>query len=132
MVVVVSVDEKDAPRFAQVHFVEGDEMRDRFDRAYAARGAAGYTMPVGRSIWLSMYDLEAKNPLVGAGVGLDNPAVGRIPLSSIKPSVRSGLAEPVWDTLTAAGPTWEKFAPHKRQARKTLGADPRGRGDATH
>ncbi|TGQ83744.1 hypothetical protein EN850_03095 [Mesorhizobium sp. M8A.F.Ca.ET.207.01.1.1] len=130
MVVAVSVDEKDSPRFAQVHFVEGDEMRDRFDRAYAARKAAGYKMPVGRGIWLSMYDLEAKNPvtLVGAGIGLDNPAVGRIPLSSIKAGERDA-AEEADDAEEAEGSADADEVPltiaeAKRRLAVTFGVDP--------
>ncbi|MGB3388491.1 MAG: hypothetical protein WBA88_10970 [Pseudaminobacter sp.] len=84
-VVAVSVDEHDSPRFAQVHMIDGDEMRGRFDRAYAARHEANYTMPLGRGIWLSLYQKEAKDPvtLVGAGAGLDNPVLAKIPLDSI-------------------------------------------------
>jgi hypothetical protein len=82
-VVAASVDSHSNPRFAQVHLIEGDEMRARFDRAYAARKKAGYTLPVGRGIWVSLYDKEAESPvtLVGAGAGLDHPAIARVPLS---------------------------------------------------
>ena len=81
-VVIVSVDDVMNPRFGQVHFVEGDEMRARFDRAYEARMAAGHQLDVGRGIWLSVYDREANPPvrLVGAGVGLDNAPIARLPL----------------------------------------------------
>jgi hypothetical protein len=83
-VVAASVDSHSNPRFAQVHLIEGDEMRARFDRAYAARKNAGYTLPVGRGIWVSLYDKEAESPvtLVGAGAGLDHPAIARVPLSA--------------------------------------------------
>lgn len=83
-VVAASVDSQSNPSFAQVHLIEGDEMRARFDRAYAARKKAGYTLPVGRGIWVSLYDKEAESPvtLVGAGAGLDHPAIARVPLSA--------------------------------------------------
>src|ERR1700733_8171890 len=42
LVVASSVNDRDEPRFARVHLIPGDEMRDRFDRSYAARKAAGY------------------------------------------------------------------------------------------
>jgi hypothetical protein len=81
-VVASSVDSRDTPRFARVHLIEGNEMRARFDRAYAARKKAGYALPVGRGVWLSLYDKESQDPvtLVGAGVGLDYPAVANLPL----------------------------------------------------
>src|SRR5438552_708962 len=74
-VVAASVDSRDNPHFAKVHLIEGNEMRARFDRAYAARKKAGYAMPVGRGIWLSLYEKELNDPvtLVGAGAGLDHP-----------------------------------------------------------
>jgi hypothetical protein len=83
LVVAASVDDRDNPQFAQVHLIPGDEMRARFDRAYEARKKAGYTLPVGRGIWLSLYEQEARNPvtLVGAGAGLDHPAISKVPLS---------------------------------------------------
>lgn len=85
-VVASSVDNRDNPQFARVHLIEGDEMRARFDRAYAARKKAGYTMPIGRGIWLSLYDKEADNPvtLVGAGAGLDHPAIATVPLTGLE------------------------------------------------
>lgn len=82
-VVAVSVDEREEPRFAQVHFVDGDEMRDRFDRAYQARKAAGHKIQLGRGVWVSLYQCEAQDPpnRVGAGAGLDHPPIARVPLS---------------------------------------------------
>ena len=82
-VVAASVDDRLNPQYAQVHLVPGDEMRNRFDRAYAARKKAGYTLPVGRGIWLSLYDKEATSPvtLVGAGIGLAHPPIAKVPLS---------------------------------------------------
>ncbi|MFC5755865.1 hypothetical protein [Rhizobium sp. GCM10022189] len=81
-VVASSVDDRDNPKFAQVHMIDADDMRARYDRAYAARKAADYTMPVGRGIWLSLYDEEKDQPvtLVGAGAGLANPAIAKVPM----------------------------------------------------
>ncbi|NRP23302.1 hypothetical protein LPJGGPFB_06572 [Ensifer adhaerens] len=83
-VVASTVDDRDNPRFAQVHLIDGDEMRERFDRAYRARRQAGYSMPVGRGIWLSLYDEEGTQPvtLVGAGAGLAYPPIAKELLSS--------------------------------------------------
>lgn len=82
-VVAVSVDNRDNPRFAQVHMIDGDEMRARFDRAYAARRNAGYTLPKGRGVWVSLYDSESNDPVthVGAGAGLSHPPIARVPLT---------------------------------------------------
>lgn len=83
LVVASSVDDSHDPQFAQVHLIEGDEMRARFDRAYAARRRANHAMPIGRGIWLSLYNKEAADPvtLVGAGAGLEHPPIARVPLS---------------------------------------------------
>jgi hypothetical protein len=82
VVVAVSVDDRSDPKFALVHIIEGDEMRDRFDRAYLARRAAGYVLPDGRGIWISLYEEDANLPVnrVGAGAGLANPPIARVPL----------------------------------------------------
>ena len=82
-VVAVSVDDSGDPRFAHVHIVDGDEMRDRFDRAYQARKNAGHKIPLGRGVWVSLYQEETQDPpnRVGAGAGLDHPPIARVPLS---------------------------------------------------
>jgi hypothetical protein len=82
VVIAVSVDNGQDPRFAQVHWLDGDDMRQRFDRAYRARLAAGRTIPRGRGMWVSLYREEATSPAVnvGAGAGLANPPIARIPL----------------------------------------------------
>jgi len=81
-VVAVSVDSADDPKFAQVHMLDGDDMRQRFDRAYRARVAAGHQIPRGRGVWVSLYREEADEPVVnvGAGAGLANPPFARVPL----------------------------------------------------
>lgn len=81
-VVAVSVDDKDTPRFAQVHMLDGDDMRARFDRAYEARVKAGYKIPLGRGVWVSLYFPESNDPVthVGAGAGLKSPPIARVPL----------------------------------------------------
>jgi hypothetical protein len=85
-VVASSVDDRHNPRFAQVHMIEGDEMRARFDRAYAARKNAGHTLPVGRGVWLSLYAEESNDPVhhVGAGAGRVHPEIAREPLTREK------------------------------------------------
>lgn len=86
VVLAVSVDNKEKPKFALVHMFEADEVRQRFDRAYGARIAAGYAIPLGRGVWVSLYYPEASDPVthVGAGAGLDHPPIARIPLETEK------------------------------------------------
>jgi hypothetical protein len=81
-VVAASVDDKESPRFANIHLLPGDEMRDRFNRTYAARMKAGHIIPVGRGVWLSLYANESTHPvhLIGAGAGLKHPAFAKVPL----------------------------------------------------
>jgi len=83
-VVAVSVDDYYNPRFAQVHMIDGKDMRERFDRAYAARRKAGHRIPLGRGVWVPLYIEDSdKAPMhVGGGAGLVYPAVKRVPLDS--------------------------------------------------
>jgi len=80
-VVAAWVDDAETPRFAQVHLIPGDEMRDRFDRAYAARKVAGHSDPARNGLWVSLYHEEAKSPAnrVGAGAPEASP-IARVPL----------------------------------------------------
>ena len=83
VVVAVAVDDIENPRSAQVHMIDANEMRDRFDRAYAARRAADHTIPMKRGVWLSLYEEEGTSPVqrVGAGAGLTNPPIAKdVPL----------------------------------------------------
>lgn len=82
MVVAVSVDDKEDPKYGWVHFLDGDDMRDRFNRTYKARLDAGRSIPVGRGVWLGLYHRDTGDNVrfVGAGAGLDNERVASIPL----------------------------------------------------
>ena len=84
VVVVGSVDPDD-PRFARIHVIDADELRGRFDRAYAARRAANHTIPRGRGVWIALYQKEAPDPvaLVGAGAGIANAPIARVPLAEV-------------------------------------------------
>jgi hypothetical protein len=89
LVIAVSVDDPHNPKFAKVHMLDGDEMRDRFNRAYAARKRAGHTIPIGRGVWVSLYITESNDPVshVGAGAGLKTPPIATIPLTEEPPSI---------------------------------------------
>lgn len=81
-VVAASVDNPDHPRIAKIHMIPAEEMRERFDRNYAARVDAGYQMDDGRGVWVSLYFQDAKDPVthVGAGAGLKHRAIKEFPL----------------------------------------------------
>ncbi len=81
-VVAASVDNGREPKLAKVHLISAHEMRQRFDRAYAARKSAGHNLQLGRGVWISLYLPEAKDPVnrVGAGAGLANAPITRVPL----------------------------------------------------
>jgi len=82
-VVAVSVDDRDDPKFAKVHMIDGKEMRDRFDRAYKARLKAGHSIPVGRGVWLPLYIEDDSAPSrVGGGAGIAHPAIKTVPLKA--------------------------------------------------
>ena len=84
VVVVASVDPAD-PQFARIHMIDADELQGRFDRAYAARRAANHTIPPGRGVWIAFYQNEASDPvtLVGAGAGIANAPIARVPLTEV-------------------------------------------------
>ncbi len=129
-VVPVSVDDKDKPRFAKVHLVDGDEMRDRFNRAYAARKSAGHSIPVGRGVWVSLYLPEAHDPVthVGAGAGLKHAAIATVPLSPDFIAAVKEQASGADESETYAPQEVEEaplsIAEAKRRLAKTLGVDP--------
>lgn len=82
-VVAVSVDDRENPKFAKVHMIDGEEMRDRFDRAYKARLKAGHRIPVGRGVWLPLYIEDDSAPShVGGGAGIAHPAIKIVPLKA--------------------------------------------------
>ena len=123
VVVAVAVDDPANPRFAQVHMIDAKEMRDRFDRAYAARRAADHTIPLKRGVWLSLYDEEGTSPVqrVGAGAGIANPAIAVVP-----------LGEPDTPVAPTKQPNWASdvdeqsltIAPAKTKLARTFGVDP--------
>lgn len=105
MVVAVSVDDREDPKNGLVHLLDGDDMRDRFNRTYEARLEADHKIPLGRGVWLALYrrDDGSNVRFVGAGAGLDNPPVATVPLvSTPEPgSAASGSAQPM-ENLTIA------------------------------
>ena len=128
-VVAVSVDDGHNPKFAKVHLIDGDEMRDRFNRAYAARKKAGHTIPIGRGVWVSLYRPEAQEPVrhVGAGAGLKFPPLETVPLTPelIAAVEETGGADEA--EISAVEESKEaplSIAEAKRRLAETLGVDP--------
>lgn len=126
MVVAASIDDRENPRFAQIHFIDGDEMRDRFDRSYEARLDAGHTIPSGRGMWLSLYEKEQKDipSLVGAGAGLDYPAISRVPLKDESDHTSEEAPKPVRSEPAATSSAQLSISDAREQLAKTFGVDP--------
>jgi hypothetical protein len=122
VVLAVSVDNRESPKFAQVHMIEADEMRQRFDRAYAARVAAGYTIPLGRGVWVPLYYPDAKDPVthVGGGAGLIHPPIARVPLEPEE----SDSDDPLEQRNLGSNDVPLSIAEAKRRLAITFGVDP--------
>lgn len=103
VVVAVSIDNWQNPQFVQVHMIDGKDMLERFNQAYAARLAAGNTTSPGSGFWVPLYENDLANPVfnVGAGAGLTNPWFFRTPLNPEK-SVAS--IEPTGEVLVNVDP----------------------------
>ena len=133
-VVVSSVDEIDRPRRARVHLIDAASLRDRFDRAYAARLAANRSIPVGRGVWISLYDREDGSvTLVGAGAGRDTPEMAIEPLTRphddepSPPSDVNAITEAAPTEIDDDEPVGEPpltIAEAKRRLAITFGVDP--------
>jgi hypothetical protein len=130
VVVAISVDDPEHPQFAKVHFLDAGDLRSRFDRAYQARRDAGHSIPIGRGVWLSLYDDEGTSPVqrVGAGAGNIQPPKALVPLgdpgpSSPKPPSGGGPAAPDADGASDDGGPLT-IAQAKIRLARTLGVDP--------
>lgn len=125
-VVVASVDPDD-PKVARIHMIDANELRRRFDRAYAARRNAGHSIPVGRGVWIALYENEVSDPvtLVGAGAGIANAPIALVPLAAVGPPTSNAPA--AGTTRPFAGATDDgtlTIAEAKARLARTLGVDP--------
>ena len=121
-VVAASVEDPSNPQFAKIHLLDVNDVRERFDRAYKARLTAGRKIPVGRGVWVSLYDDETDQPvsMVGAGLAKDpETLIARVPLD--------GDGANGGDLVTAITPDDDDapltIAEAKRRLAKTLGVD---------
>ncbi|SEG18246.1 hypothetical protein SAMN05216403_14312 [Nitrosospira multiformis ATCC 25196] len=121
-VIVISVD-PDNSELARVHMIEGDDLRERFDRAFAARRAAGYSLPMGQGIWLPLYEPDAENPVthVGGGAGIGTE-IARVPLEQVQVSDKQLTASKI-NELNADDETLT-ISEAKRRLAMTFGVDP--------
>ena len=122
-VLAVSVDNKEAPRFANAHFLKASEVQKRFDRAYDARRKAGYSIPLGRGLWLPLYFPDAADPVthVGGGLGIENAPIMRIPLDE---SLTDLTPLPEMQTATSAAHFQSLSIPEaKRRLALSLGVE---------
>ena len=117
IVVAASVDQGADSRWLQVHIIDADEMRDRFDRAYAARKRAGYQIDKGRGVWISLYEDDSEHPvtLVGAGAGTAHEAVLRVPFSAA-----SDVETPFEPEPSGASLDWEIPPPSEALPQLTI------------
>lgn len=124
-VVAVSVDDPRNPKFAKVHVLDGDEMRDRFNRAYAARKRAGHTISIGRGVWVSLYLPEANDPVshIGAGAGLNHPPIAIIPIID-EPTSTTKASVVENETERPTSETALSISEAKRRLAITLGVKP--------
>jgi hypothetical protein len=130
VVVASAVDDPRNPKFALVHWFDATELRPRFDRAYAARREAGHKLPIGRGVWVSLYNDEATDPVnrVGAGIGLKHPPIARVPLDQA--AVSAGGPPPSGSStsvpIDSGDDDFEPLTIAQAKARlaRTLGVDP--------
>ncbi|CUA90553.1 hypothetical protein IMF23_13575 [Chelatococcus daeguensis] len=122
-VAAVTVDDKDNPKRGLVYMVDGDEMRERFDRAYRARLDAGHSIPIGRGVWVSMFLPEDPETPSSIGGGI---ALGKQPLLTAK---LDGADDGAAAELVVQAPMPHQEAPltiaeAKRRLAQSLGVDP--------
>lgn len=125
VVVVISIDDRHSPRFANVHFVKKEDLVPRFDKAYQARLAADHSIPIGRGVWISLYDEEKASPvnLIGAGVGIDFPPIAKVPLENHPASAPLATA-PAPAIVMGADDGPLTITEAKRRLALTFGVDP--------
>lgn len=132
LVMVVSVDSAENPRFGLVHLFDQADITARFDRALEARRLAGRRDPASHGLWISLYQEESEEPsLVGAGAGVASPPIARVPIDGGDGPGVDALPPPAPSQPTASlprGPVPEEspltIPEAKRRLAITLGVDP--------
>lgn len=93
LVVVATVDDKDHPRKAEVYLFPADEVRRRFNEAFAARVEAGRTGMSDFGMWvaLDIHETGGAND-VGSGIIESYPPISIIPLEIDTPELTASSA----------------------------------------
>jgi hypothetical protein len=123
VVIASSVNEKEDPKFGQVHIIEADDMRARFDRLYKARREAGHALPIGRGVWISLYGQEVPDPVyyVGAGAGLANPPLLKRELLGVESEKSEHIAAEIEPKVSESDAGSLTIAEAKRRLAATFG-----------
>jgi hypothetical protein len=84
LVFVAAVDDRDDPTNIEVYKLTAAEVRDRFDRAYAARAAEGRIPRDGFGMWVNL-DLDHRGiaSSVGSGLAHDHDPIAIYPVASL-------------------------------------------------
>ena len=95
-VVVAAVDDPDRPRNIEVYIFPADEVRQRFNENYQARGEAGHAIVATHQGHFGMWIALDRQPAgsasaVGSGLAEDYPAVAVVPM--VGASVYLGLRD---------------------------------------
>lgn len=104
LVVVASLDSKEAPKNVEVYVFPADEVRKRFDQAYKARKAAGHTMKDNFGMWVSL-DLDKRDvpAAVGSGIVEKFKRVASYPIAALLAEREE--AEPTPEVSEKTSPT---------------------------
>ncbi len=132
-VVAATVDDKNNPQEGRVYMLDGDDVRERFDRAYQKRREAGYSLPIGRGVWVSLFTPENSKEIMSIGGGI---ALGKTPLLCAKLETKAP-SHPIFPLSETAekqvsppvNPAQRQDVPlsiaeAKRQLAQSLGIDP--------
>lgn len=126
LVLAVCVDDRDNPKFAQVHLIDAVDIRKRFDRAYAARKSAGQKVTPGHGMWVPLYYPDSPHPVshVGGGAGIDHPPIARVPLATFPPATSTFV--PATEAAKQSGNGLEPISidEAKRRLAVTFGVPP--------
>lgn len=120
-VIPVTVDDRDDPKWAAVYMVDANEMRERFDRAYLARKAAGHSVPAGRGIWVSMFATEDPKIVATVGGGI---AVGKAPMLRVRISGSEEVEDKPASEPETVPTSPLTVAEAKRRLAQSFGVDP--------
>lgn len=108
-VIVAAVDSRDEPENVEVYIFPADEVRSRFDAAYAARVKAGQVVKNNFGMWVSLDQDDRGIPAsTGSGIVKKHKRVAIYPIKDLLAGNETKVAEQVEDEASAdadAGPS---------------------------